>query len=81
MTYRERVPKEQIEFIKDRIIKRGEEFEDWATTLHLSKSFFSHILSQNKPLPENRQFLWDNMLKILATKTDYERKKEHEFDF
>ena len=82
MTYKERVPKEQIEFIRERVDQRGEELEDWAKTLKLSKSFLSHILSQRKPLPDNRKFLWDNMLKILATEREYERKrKKHEFDF
>lgn len=76
MTYKERVPEDEINFIKERIVKRGEEFQDWANFLGMSKSFFSHILKQDRPLPDNREVLWNNMLKTLKEENDYERTKK-----
>lgn len=65
MQYRERLPEEETQWIQDRIHKREEQEKDWATYVGMSKSFFSKILHQIKPLPARFEDKWAEMIKIL----------------
>lgn len=78
MQYRPRVPQEEVEWIKQRIAARGEECQEWATYLHMSKSQLSHIFDQTKPVPARSEIDWECMKRILREKTSYERGRENE---
>lgn len=72
MEYKERIPAEEAKWIQARIIARNEKQHDWATYIGMSKSFFSKVLHQVRPLPDKYTYKWDIMENVIKGDEPFE---------